>query len=121
LVLVDVDLGKPDAFVGVIGSDLVEDRPELLARPAPVGPEIEDDERGHRGMDDLLLETLDRLALGFGETQRRHLCPQTFRSTLRPRPYGGLEQRSQAGWAQSLAEAHFAMLGARLTSAGTAS
>ena len=44
LVLVDVDLDQLDALVGIIGGDLFEHRGELLARPAPFRPEIEDDE-----------------------------------------------------------------------------
>ncbi len=43
LLLVDVDLGELDALVGIVRSDLVEDRRQLLARAAPFRPEIEDD------------------------------------------------------------------------------
>ena len=44
LLLVDVDLDQVHAAVGIIGGDLFEHRRQLLARPAPFRPEIEDDE-----------------------------------------------------------------------------
>jgi hypothetical protein len=72
LVGIDVDLRQLDALVGIVSRDLVEDRRELLARAAPLGPEVEDDERRHRRLDDVALEPLDRFAFGFGETQSRH-------------------------------------------------
>ena len=40
--LVDVELGDRD-LVAVLGGDLVEDRGDHLARPAPLGPEVDDD------------------------------------------------------------------------------
>ena len=72
LSLVDVDLGQHDALVGIVGGDLVEHRAKLLARPAPFGPEIEDDEAGHRRLDDVALEPLDRLPLVLAHAQSRH-------------------------------------------------
>jgi len=56
LVLVDVDLDQLDALGRIIRRDFLEQRPQLLARPAPFGPEIENDERAHRRGDDLGLE-----------------------------------------------------------------
>jgi hypothetical protein len=48
-VLVDVDLGELDALGRIIGRNFLEDRTKLLAWAAPFRPEIEHDERGHRG------------------------------------------------------------------------
>ena len=42
--VLDVDLGE-DPGAGRLVGELLEDRAELLARPAPVGPEVDD----HRG------------------------------------------------------------------------
>src|SRR5262249_4805022 len=66
------DLGKPDSLGGIILGHFLEHRPELLARPAPFGPEVEDDQRGHRGLNDLLLKALDRVAFGFGQAKSCH-------------------------------------------------
>src|SRR3546814_6812091 len=41
---IDVDLRQHDALVGIVGGDLFEHGGELLARPAPFCPEIQDDE-----------------------------------------------------------------------------
>ncbi len=46
---VDVELDQLDALVRIIGGDLLEHRRELLARPAPFGPEIEQNQRVHAG------------------------------------------------------------------------
>jgi hypothetical protein len=72
LVLVDVDLGQDHALGRILLGDLLEHGPELLARPAPLGPEIEDHQRVHRWLDDLLLEPLDRLALSLCQAYRCH-------------------------------------------------
>src|SRR3546814_6146023 len=56
---IDVDLRQHDALVGIVGGDLFEHGGELLARPAPFGPEIQDDEAGHRRLDDVAPERLD--------------------------------------------------------------
>ena len=52
---VDVDLGEhPGA--GVLGREALEDRGELLAGAAPLGPEVEDDRDGHGPLEHLDLE-----------------------------------------------------------------
>jgi hypothetical protein len=51
-VLVDVELDHPDRAVRR-ANGLFEDRPELLARAAPRRPEIDDDRRVERAVDDL--------------------------------------------------------------------
>ena len=60
LVLVGVDLGQHDALVGIIGRDFFQHRRQRLARPAPFRPEIDDDELGHRRLDDIAAKRLDR-------------------------------------------------------------
>ena len=75
-----------DAAVGIFGGDLLEHRRELLARPAPFGPEIEDDERGHRRLDDVVAELLYRLALG-GTGQGGHCCSISTDLGSRIRPH----------------------------------
>ena len=55
LVRVDVDLRERDALLGRL---LLEHRPEHLARPAPVGPEVDDDGLTLRALDHFLLEGL---------------------------------------------------------------
>ena len=78
LVLVDVDLHQPDAAIGISGGDLLEDRRQLLARPAPFRPEIDDDELSHAWFDDVAPELLDRFLVGFAQSQSRHLyCLRT--------------------------------------------
>ena len=61
LFLVDVDLGQDHALVGILGRDLFEHRRQRLARAAPFGPEVEDDETGHGRFDHVLAEPVDRL------------------------------------------------------------
>src|SRR3546814_14548302 len=56
---IDVDLRQHDALVGIVGGDLFEHGGELLARPAPFGPEIQDDEAGPRRLDAVPPERLD--------------------------------------------------------------
>src|SRR5205085_1610999 len=99
--------------------DLLEDRPQLLAWPAPLGPEVEDHQRRHRGMDDLGLEPLDRFALGFGEAQGRH-CRSKLRSNAADGAHMGGWRGGHKRVSQSLAGSRPPMLGARLTSAGEA-
>ena len=41
-VVVDVELGDAE-LAGVLGGDLVEDRGDHLAGPAPLGPEVDED------------------------------------------------------------------------------
>ena len=73
LLLVDVDLRQDHAFVGIIGGDLFQHGGQLLARAAPLGPEIDDHERGHGRLDDIALERLDRFLVRRAHTQGRHL------------------------------------------------
>ena len=54
-VLVDVDLGQHDLAVGLV-DDLLEDRAERPARPAPRRPQVDDDGHRLRPLDDLGLE-----------------------------------------------------------------
>ena len=54
---VDVDLGEHERAVG-FGGELLQDRPELLAGPAPLGPQVENDGHGARAGDDLSVERL---------------------------------------------------------------
>ena len=101
LVGLDVDLGEDHALVGIIGGELVEDRAQLLARPAPFGPEIEDHEAGHRRLDDVALEALDRLPFVLAHPESRHAC------LLRCGPaYGDGARERQAGapWRQGVAD-----------------
>ena len=51
--LVDVDLGDPDLAL-LLAGDLLEDRGDHLARPAPLGPEVDED--GLVGAADRLVE-----------------------------------------------------------------
>ena len=69
---IDVDLDQHNALVGIIRGDLFEHRTELLARAAPFGPEIEDDEAGHRGFDDVAAEGFDGFLFGGIQTERGH-------------------------------------------------
>jgi hypothetical protein len=89
LVLVDVDLDQLDALVGIIAGDLLEDRPELLAGAAPFRPEIEDDERGHRRLDDVALERLERLASRLRVMPRSPLSVHLPSTRIACRPYVG--------------------------------
>ena len=66
LVLVGVDLGQHHALVGIGGRDLLQQRRQRLARPAPLRPEIDDDEARHRRLDDVAAEALDGFLLGGG-------------------------------------------------------
>ena len=119
LVVVDIDLGQLDAFVGVISGDFLEHRSELLARLAPLGPEVEHHQRRHRRLDDVLFEAPDRLAFGFAQPHSRHGRVIPLRFALNAAHMGG----SRGGHKRprrSLAGQAFAMLGARLTSAGKA-
>src|SRR3546814_6950939 len=59
---IDVDLHQRDPLVGIIRGDFFQHGAELLARPAPFGPEIENDEAGHRRFDDVAAE--DRKSVG---------------------------------------------------------
>src|SRR4029079_16100459 len=95
LVLVDVDLGELHALCRVIGGDLLEHRRQLLARAAPLRPEVEDNQRAHRPLDDVAFEALDRFAFGFGKAERRHgrYAPLEM---LFGRPYGRLRHGPQA-------------------------
>ena len=115
LVLVDVDLDEVDALGGIFRGDLFERERKLLARRRTVRPEIENDQRGHRRMDDLALEPLDRLAFGFAQAQGRHGCRRSFKC-LPGGPYGRVKGPRTSGLAGRVG----AMLGARLTSAGSA-
>jgi len=71
---VEVDLGEHPRTAGSMREPL-EDGTELLARTAPVGPEVDDDGDGHRGVDDHGLE------VGFGHIAHdpraggRRACP----------------------------------------------
>ena len=80
LVRVDIDLDQRHALRRIIGGDLFEDRGQLLAGPAPFGPEIEDDQPGHRRLDDVAPECLQRVLLGRAHTQRRHVSFSRVRS-----------------------------------------
>jgi hypothetical protein len=64
LVLVGIDLRQHHALVGIGGRDLLQHRRQRLARPAPLGPEIDDDELRHRGLDHVAAELLHSLLLG---------------------------------------------------------
>ena len=57
LLLVDVDLGQQERAV-VVGRELFQDRAELLARPAPVRPEIDE----HRHLQRLLQHPCSKLS-----------------------------------------------------------
>ena len=56
-VRVDVDL-RENPRAAALGGELLEHRRELLAGPAPLGPEVDDDRHLHRALDDLGLERL---------------------------------------------------------------
>ena len=118
---IDVDLGKPDTLVGIVRRNLVEHGRQLLARPAPFGPEVENHQCGHRWMDDVAFEALDRFALGFGEAQGRHGAGQTPFNSRRVAPIWAAPANPTSGDSSSLAGARASMLGARLTSAGPGS
>ena len=62
-ILVDVDLGEHHLAVGGV-DDLLEDRPEHLARSAPRRPEVDHDRRGLRTLQDLRFES------GIGDVDR---------------------------------------------------
>jgi hypothetical protein len=72
LFLVDIDLGEDHALVGIVSGDLFQNRGQRLARPAPFGPEVEDDELGHRRFDDRLAEAVNRLLFVEVEAQACH-------------------------------------------------
>ena len=57
LLLVDIDLGQQERAV-VIGGEFFQDRPELLARPAPFGPEIDQHRHLQRFLDDVGFERI---------------------------------------------------------------
>src|SRR3546814_11580606 len=69
---IDVDLHQRDPLVGIIRGDFFQHGAELLARPAPFGPEIENDETGHRRFDDVAAEGFDSLLLSGLQTERGH-------------------------------------------------
>jgi len=74
LVLVDVDLDQLDLAAGLLDR-LLQRRGELLARPAPRRPEVDDHGRLARGGDDVLLEAggvavLDEVGPAFGPLLR---------------------------------------------------
>jgi hypothetical protein len=60
LFFVDIDLGEHHALVRIFGGDLFQHRRQRLARSAPFGPEIEDDQLGHRRFGDRLAEPVHR-------------------------------------------------------------
>ena len=100
LVVVDVDLDQLDALAGVIGGDLLEHRRQLLARPAPFRPEIEQHQARHRRLDDLFLELRDGFALGFAQAQGSHAFPfDGWGTHMAPR------RRCQQGEAEACAAA----------------
>ena len=72
LVLIDVDLDQLHGPVCIFGRDLVEDRAELLAGAAPLRPEIQQHEVGHRRFDDVALQALDGFAFDFAHAKGRH-------------------------------------------------
>src|SRR3546814_10081738 len=61
-----------DPLVGIIRGDFFQHGAELLARPAPFGPEIENDEAGHRRFDDVAAEGFDGFLFGGVQTKRGH-------------------------------------------------
>jgi hypothetical protein len=69
---VDIDLRQHDALVGIIGGDLFQHRRQLFARAAPFGPEIQDDQIGHRRFDDIAAKSLDGFLFLRVQTQRGH-------------------------------------------------
>ena len=77
-VLVDVDLHEPH-LAAVALDDLLEHRRQLLARPAPRRPEVDDDRHVARGLDDVL-----------GKARRRRVlddvgaCPQPAGDAFKP-------------------------------------
>jgi hypothetical protein len=62
LVLVDVDLRQAH-LAAVAAHDLLQDRGQLLARPAPLGPEIDQHRRLARGLQHVLGEGRNRHVL----------------------------------------------------------
>src|SRR3546814_16704194 len=80
---IDVDLRQHDALVGIVGGDLFEHGGELLARPAPFGPEIQDDEAGHRRLDAVAPERLDGFLFLRVQAQCGHgMSPRSQRGKL---------------------------------------
>ena len=66
-VRVDVDLGEHEAAAG-LGDDLLEHGRELLARPAPLGPQVDDDRDGARELEHLR----ERLVGDIHDERREH-------------------------------------------------
>ena len=84
LFLVDIDLPEDHALVGIFRRDLFEHRRERLARAAPFGMEIEDDELRHRRFDNLGLEAFDRFLFIHAQTHARHVNPPFVRKSRLP-------------------------------------
>ena len=107
--LVDVELHEAD-FTAVALDDLLEQRRQLLAGPAPRGPEVDDHGNAARRLDDVLHEAcggriLDEL--GVVHASRRTLQHAQFHLRLlaaagakslahKPREYQSRERRSDA-------------------------
>src|SRR3546814_3143087 len=75
-----------DPLVGIIRGDFFQHGAELLARPAPFGPEIENDEAGHRRFDDVAAEGFDSFLFSGIQTERGHANMLLFQFAVASAP-----------------------------------
>jgi hypothetical protein len=87
LVLVDIDLDQPDRAAGGL-DHFLDRRAELLARPAPRRPEVDDDRRVHRRVDHVVAEPGRVAVLDQGAVARARLSDDLFHEKL-SRLFGG--------------------------------
>ena len=69
---VHIHLDQLDTAVGVIRRHFLQHRAKLFAGAAPFGPEIQNDEAGHRRIDHVGTELIDRFLLFGGQRCGRH-------------------------------------------------
>ena len=84
LVLIDIDLSQYHAAIRIFRRDLFQNRRQLLARPAPFGPKVQNYEPLHGRRDDVDPELLDGFLFVGGEAQRRQGYFSNLQDSFRP-------------------------------------